>query len=176
MPDDRRQKLTILDAMVLVAAAAFCTWGAAAYRAGFPLPIIERPGLPVPSLLLSVPCSAALTWAFIAVPVRTVRVRAGRVSRHAGTALCAAATTAMVSVVTRWLLLAWITPHDDGSLFVYGASVLFEWARSCGIGVAAAATLLIMGRRLRLTVGWVEWVRLALAAYWLAMFLIFSAV
>ncbi len=175
MADQPRHKLIIFDAMVLVAAATFGAWGAATYRAGFPLPIIARPGLPVLPLLLSVPLAAAMTWAFIAVPVRTLRERAGRVSRNAGTALCAAAATAMLSVVTRWLLRAWITPYVDGSLSVYGASVLYEWARSCGIGVAAAAALLIMGTRLRRTAGWIEWMRLALATYWLAMFLILSA-
>jgi hypothetical protein len=34
--------------------------------------------------------------------------------------------------------------------------------------------LLILGGRLRLHVGWIEGMRLALAAYWLAVFLIFS--
>jgi len=160
--------------MVLVAATAVGAWGAAAYRAGFPFPIIARPGLPVLPLLLSVPVAAALTWGFVAVPVRTLRERTRRVSLQAGTALCAAATAAMLGVVARWSLRAWITPYVDGSLWVYGASVLFEWGRSAGLGVMAAMALLILGRRLRRQVGWIEWVRLALAAYWLAVFLIFG--
>jgi len=61
MANELRHELTIFDAMVLVAAAAVGAWGATAYRAGFPLPIIARPGLPVLPLLLSVPVAAALT-------------------------------------------------------------------------------------------------------------------
>jgi hypothetical protein len=81
----------------------------------------------------------------------------------------------MLGVVTRWSLRAWITPYVDGSLWVYGASVVYEWARSCGLGVVVALALLILGTRLRRQVGWIECVRLALAIYWLAVFLIFSA-
>jgi len=82
----------------------------------------------------------------------------------------------MLGVVTRWSLRAWITPYVDGSLWIYGASVLYGWAHWCGLGVVSAMALLILGRRLRRQVGWIEWVRLALAGYWLAVFLIFSAV
>jgi len=55
----------------------------------------------------------------------------------------------MLGVATRWSLRAWITPYVDASLWVYGASVLYEWARSCGLGVLAGLALLILGRRLR---------------------------
>src|ERR1700722_18726451 len=102
MADELRHKLAISDAMVLVAAAALGAWGAAAYRAGFPLPIIAHPGLPVLPLLQSVPFAAALTGGFLAVPVRTLRSRIRRVFRQPGTALCVAAAAALLGVVTRW--------------------------------------------------------------------------
>jgi len=51
MANEPRNKLTIFDAMLLVAAAAVGAWGTAAYRAGFPLPMIARPGIPVLPLL-----------------------------------------------------------------------------------------------------------------------------
>jgi hypothetical protein len=175
MSNEQRQKLTIFDAIILVAAAAVGIWGAAAYRSGFPLPIIARPDLPVFPLLLSVPVAAGLTWGFVAVPMRTLRERSRRVFRQPGTALCAVANAAMLGVVTRWSLRAWITPYVGGTLWVYGASVLYDWARSCGLGVVAALALLISGKRLRRQVGWIELVRLALAVYWLAVFVIFSA-
>jgi hypothetical protein len=170
----REHKLTIFDAMVLVAAAAVGAWGAAAYRAGIPLSIVERHGIPVFSLLLSVPIAAALTWGFIVVPARTLRERSRRLSRQPGTALCAAAAAAMLGVVIRWSLRAWITPFGDAPLWVYGAQVLYHWASWCGLGVVAALALLILGGRLRRQVGWIEWVRLALAVYWLAVFVIFG--
>jgi hypothetical protein len=169
-----RHRLTIFDVMILVAASAVGAWGAAAYRAGFPLPIIARPGLPVLPLLLSVPIAAALTWGSVAVPARTLRERTRRLSREPGTALCAAAAAASLGVVARWSLRAWTTPYADGSPWIYGARILYEWASSCGLAVLAALALLILEAGFRRQVGWIEWVRLTLAAYWLAVFLIFS--
>src|SRR4051812_8378100 len=93
------RKLTIFDVMVLVAASAVGAWGVAAYRAGFPVPLMARPGLPVLPLLLSVPVAAALTRGAVAVPARTLRERTGRLSREPGTALCAAAVAASLGVV-----------------------------------------------------------------------------
>jgi hypothetical protein len=174
MADQLRQRLTIFDLMVLVASSAVGAWGAAAYRHGIPVPIIDRPGLPVLPLLLSVPVAAALTGGFLAVPVRTLRGRIRRVFRQPGTALCAAAAAALFGVVTRWSLRAWIAPYVDGSLWIYGAQILYESARTCGLGIMAVLALLVLGGRLRRLVGWIEWMRLALAAYWLTMFLIFS--
>jgi hypothetical protein len=174
MTDELRRKLTIFDAMVLVAAAAVGAWGAVAYRA-FPLPIGHQPSPPwLLPLLLSVPVAAALTMGFLAVPARTLRERARRVSRQPGMALCIAAAAALLGVLIRWSLRAWITPFVDGSLWIYGAWILYEWAKTCGLGVVAAMALMIAGGRLCRPVGWIEWVRSALAAYWLAVFLIFS--
>jgi hypothetical protein len=50
-----------------------------------------------------------------------------------------------------------------------------EWAKWCGLGVVAAMPLLLLGGRLRCRLDWIEGVRLALASYWLIVFLIFSA-
>lgn len=61
-----------------------------------------------------------------------------------------------------------------GSLWIYAASLLYEWARSCGPGVVAGMSLLILGGSIRLQRGRIESVRLALAADWLALFTIFS--
>jgi hypothetical protein len=175
MANQLRHKLTIFDTMILVATAALGAWGAAAYKS-FPLPIIARPGLPVFPLLLSVPVAAALTGGLLAVPARTLRERARRVFRQPGTALCVAVAAVLLGVMTRWSLRAWITPYVDGSMWIYGASILYEWAKSGGLGVVAAMVLLILAGRLRLPVGWIEWLRLVVAAYWLVMFLIFSVV
>jgi hypothetical protein len=174
MADELTQKLTIFDAMMLVAAVAVGVWGAAAYRA-FPLPFLPQPPAWLPSLLMSVPVAAALTGGLLVVPVRTLRVRTRRVFRKPGTALCLAATAALLGVSIRWSLRAWMVPFVDGSLWIYGAWVLLEWARWCGLGVMAAMPLLLLGERLRCRVGWIEWVRLALACYWLTVFFIFSA-
>ena len=108
------------------------------------------------------------------MPARTLRERARRVSRQPGMALCIAAAAALLGVLIRWSLRAWITPFVDGSLWIYGAWILYEWAKTCGLGVVAAMALMIVGGRLCRPVGWIEWVRSALAAYWLAVFLIFS--
>jgi hypothetical protein len=88
--------------------------------------------------------------------------------------LCAAAAAASLGVVVRWWLRAWIRPYVDGSPWIYGARILYEWASSCGVGVLAAMALLILGGRFRRPVDWIEGLRLTLAAYWLAVFLIFS--
>src|SRR5262245_19144022 len=173
MADELRRKLTIFDAMILVA-AAIGVWGAAAYKGGIPLSILSRPGIPVFPLLLSVPVAAAMTWGFVAVPLRTLRERARRLSRQPGTVLCVSVAAASLGVVIRWSLRAWITPFADGSLWIYGAQMIHQWATSCGHGVLAGMALLMMSRRLRPRVDWIECVRLALAAYWLVMFLIFS--
>jgi hypothetical protein len=164
--------LTIFDVMVLVAAAAFGTWGAAAYRTGIPVPIIARPGL-FP-LLLSVPVAAALTCGFVAVPARTLRERTRRLSREPGTALCAAAAVALLGVVIRWSLRAWVTPYVDGTVWIYGAQVLYQAGAWCGLAVMASMAPLILSRRFRHPVGWIECMRLALAVYWLTLFIIFS--
>ncbi len=66
--------------------------------------------------------------------------------------------------------------HVDGSLWIYGACVLLEWARWCGPWVVAAMPLLLLlDGRLRCRTCWIEGVRLALAGYWLTVFLILSA-
>ena len=66
------------------------------------------------------------------------------------------AVAALLGVVIRWSLRAWITPYVDGSLWIYGAQILFEWARTCGLGIMAAMALMFMGGRLRRQVGCVE--------------------
>lgn len=174
MADELRRKLTIFDAMILVAAAAVGVWGAAAYRA-FPLPVVSPPPAWLPPLLMSVPITAALTVGFLVIPMRTLRERTRRVSRQPGTALCLTAAAALLGVLVRWTLRAWMVPFADGSLWIYGAEVLIESAKWCGLGVGAALPLLFLGGRLRRQVRGIEWVRLALAAYWLTVFLIFSA-
>jgi hypothetical protein len=117
MSDELRQKLTIFDAMMLVAAVAVGVWGAAAYRA-FPLPFLPQPLAWLPSLLMSVPVAAALTGGLLMAPVRTLRERIRRVFRRPGTALCLAAATALLGVMIRWSLRAWMVPFVDGSLSI----------------------------------------------------------
>ena len=173
MPHELRNKLTIADIMVLVAAAAVGSWGAVVYRV-FPLPMIPQPGSWLISLLSSIPVAAALTVGFLLVPVRTLRGRVRRVFRQPGTALCAAAVTVLLAVLVRWVFRASFKPYVDGSLWIYVAQIIGEWARTCGLGIMAATALLVLGGRLRLQLGWIEWVRLALAAYWVVLFLIFS--
>ncbi len=175
MADLVRREMTILDLMILIAAVAAGSWGATAYRAGIPLPFIARPGYPMP-FFLSVPLAAALTWGFLVVPVRTLRARTRRMTRHPGTALCTAAAAASLGVLARWSLRVWITPYMDGSPFLYGAKILYDWASWCGLGVVAALALLALGGRLRRPTGWIEAVRLTLGAYWLAVFLILGAI
>jgi hypothetical protein len=172
MAEELRRRLTIFDAMILIAAAAVGFWGAAAYRA-FPLPFLPQPPSWLPLLLMSVPVAAALTGGFLAVPVRTLRERTRRAYRQPGTALCLVASAALLGVLARWSLRAWMVPFVDGSLWIYGACVLADWAKWCGLGVVAALPLLFLGGRLRRQAGWIEWVRLALGAYWLTVFLIF---
>jgi hypothetical protein len=172
MPAPTARGLALADLMILVAAAAVGAWGAAVYRAGIPIPIIARPGLPLLPLLRSVPLAAALTWALLVIPVRTLRARTRRLTRQPGSAACVGAAAATLGVVTRWSLRAWITPYADGSLFVYGARILYEWAAWCGLGVAAALALLALKGCLRTQIGWVEGLRLGLGAYWLVAFLI----
>jgi hypothetical protein len=169
-----RHQLTILDAMVVVAAAALGTWVAAAYKAGFPLPIIARPGVPLFPLVLSVPVAVALTCGLLAVPVRTLRARACRITRQPGTALCAGAAAAFLGVVVRWLLGAWFFPYVDGSSWKYGPRIPYESASWCGLGVLATLGVLALGGRVRYVGGTNEWMRLALAGYWLVVFVIFS--
>jgi hypothetical protein len=172
LADHPRHKLTIFDAMVLVAATAIGNWGAVVYRV-FPLPIVQSGSWLLP-LLWSIPVVAALTVGFLLVPVRTLRGRVRRVFRQPGTALCAAAVTTLLAVLVRWGLRAWFKPYLDGSLWIYVGQIIYEWARTCGLGIMAAIALLILGGRLRRQLGWIEWMRLALGAYWLAVFLIFS--
>jgi hypothetical protein len=174
MAGELRDKPTIFDVMVLVAASALGAWGASAYRAGIPLSLIDRPGLPVFPLLLSVPVAAALTWGTIVVPVRSLRERVRRLSRQPGTVLCVGAAVVSLGVVARWSLRAWITPFVDGSPWVYGARILYESASWCGLGALAAFAPLILEGKFRRRVGWIDWVRFTLTAYWLAMFAIFS--
>ena len=57
----------------------------------------------------------------------------------------------------------------------YGARVLFDWASWCGLAVVSAVALLALERPVHRERGWIEWMRLALAGYWLARFLTFSA-
>jgi hypothetical protein len=172
MPGELRHKLTIFDAMVLVAAVAVGNWGAVVYRV-FPLPIVQSGSWLLP-LLWSIPVVAALTVGFLLVPVRTLRGRVRRVFRQPGAVLCAAAVTVLLAVLVRWGLRAWFKLYLDGSLWIYVAQIIYEWARTCGLGIMAAAALLVFGGRFRPQFGWIEWARLALAAYWLVLFLIFS--
>ena len=81
-----RHQLTVADAMVMVAAAAIEFWGAISYKSGIPLSFVDRPGLPLFPLLVSVPVAAAFTWLFLAVPVRTLGKRARQIRLQPGTA------------------------------------------------------------------------------------------
>ncbi len=171
-----RDKLTTLDMMVTVAAAAVGCWGAISYRAGIPLPVVARPGVPLLPLFLSVPVGLSLTWGLLAIPARTLRERAREIARQPGTALCVAAAASSLGVIVRWSLRAWMRPYADGSFWVYGASLLLECASWCGLGVIAATVLLALSGRFWRQEGWIEWARIAVAGYWLALFLVFSAV
>ena len=65
-------------------------------------------------------------------------------------------------------------PFVDGSAWIYGAWVLLDSARWCGLAVVAVAPLLLLSGRPRRRQGWIEWMRLSLAAYWFIVFLVFS--
>ena len=106
------------------------------------------------------------------MPAGTLRGRARRVFRQPGTALCAAA--ALLGVVIRWSLRVWITPYVDGSLWIYGAQGVYDWPGRAAKESWRPWPCWSWARRFRWQAGWVEWVRLTLAAYWISMFAIFS--
>jgi hypothetical protein len=167
---------TLSDLMILVAAAALGAWGAAPYRAGIPIPITAHPELPLLPVWLSVPPTAALTWALIVVPIRTFRARFRHGIDEPGTVLCVGAAAGTLGVLSRWLLRVWFRPFRDGSAFIYGAYLLYDTASWCGLGIVAALALLALGGQLRCRGGWVEALRWGLALYWVTMFLIFTFV
>ena len=176
MATSAARSLTLSDLMILVAASALGAWGAAPYRAGIPIPITAHPELPLLPLWLSIPPGAALTWTLIVVPIRTFRDRIRHGIDEPGTVLCIGAAAGTLGVLSRWLLRAWFRPYRDGSAFIYGAKLVFDWASWCGLGIVATLALLALGGRLRCHGGWVEALRWGVALYWVMMFLIFTFV
>jgi hypothetical protein len=175
MPNELQNKLTIFDAMLLIAAVGIGTWGAAAYKS-FPFPPVSNPdSWMIPLLCRSIPVTAALTVGFLAVPIRTLRGRVRRAFRQEpGTAMCAAATAVLLVVVIRWAYRAYVAPHNYPPMWILGEWIFYEWANMCGLGIIVTMALLTLGGKTRCQFGWIEWMRLALAAYWLVLFLIFS--
>jgi hypothetical protein len=174
--DRVKHKLTILDSMVIVAAAAVGCWAAAAYRA-WPLPLVagmERLWIPVIPLILSGPIVTGLTWALLAVPLRTLRERTRDLFGLAGAALCAAAAVSSLAVLIHCLLRVCLTPFVDGSAWIYGALLLYDLVKWGGLGVVAVGGVLALGGRFHQPRDAVEWVRLGLAGYWVALFVVFS--
>jgi hypothetical protein len=161
--------------MVLVAAAAAGVWGAVPFRGGIPIPIVARPELPfLLPLVLSIPPAAALTWAFIVIPIRTLQERVRRLIEQPGTALCIGVAGATLGVMTRWSLRLWLRPFRDGSPFIYSARLLYDSASWNALGIAAILPLLVLSGRFQRPTEWAEGVRLALVVYWVITFLLLS--
>jgi hypothetical protein len=173
-------RLTILDAMVMVAAAAIGCWAGSTlaqlsswfnfFSVGHAMPLLLR------VVLTSFPFAVAMTIGLLVVPFKTLRERTRRPTRQPGTAISAAAVVVFFGMLIRWLLFASTDTFSYNPPFPYSALALIDCARWCGLGVISAATLIALTGRFRTRGGWIERIRLALGGYWIVAFLVVSPI
>jgi hypothetical protein len=183
-----RRRLTVLDAVALVAATAFgLAWGQAAWPSladGWFIP--PRGGWSMLAALAAVPHALLMTFSLLVsftlclLPLRLIRPRPHprRLPLQPGTAACVAAAIALVlegvSLLADYVSYvqlrgnSWtdFVEEKPFGAFVY-LKLASEAAPAAGGAILSAWAILWLGRRCRTAPDWVEWAGRIVGILWL---------
>ena len=176
MPKPTRHPFTLADIMILIAAISLGLVGSRSFLAGFPFPFVSTDdSFPFRAITMSAPVSSALTLALIAVPVHSFRFRLRRAAQYPGMTACCGAAAALLMIAIRWAIRSQAFPYLDGSLWIYYARFTLHSVLCCGIGVMAALVVPVLAGCRRFRPDPIDWFRLAIGVYWIALFLVMGS-
>ena len=172
-----RRQLTLVDIMILVAAIGLGFDGSRWFVAGIPFPYIppHYDFCLFQALMMATPVASTLTLALIVVPVRHFRSRLRRLPLFPGMTACGLAALVLLLIAIHWAILWYEFRIGGATAWTYYGLFTFDCLRFCGIGVVAALIVVLAGYR-RFRRDPIDWLRLAMAVYWVAIFLVVGSI
>jgi hypothetical protein len=169
--------LTLADLMILVAAVALGLLGMRSFWNGVPVGYMALyEFFPFYGLMMLTPLASTLTLALIAIPLSTFRSRLRRLTRFPGMIACLGVMAAMSLIAVRWVIRSFTAPFADGTPWTYYGQFTYHSLVWCGLGAVAALVPAVIGDCRRFRPDPADWLRLAIAIYWVLMVLAVGAI